>query len=218
MRDGVCRASVATLAARLNMNPSTIKRHLGTLIDSGYLQDLTPGRRNRPHIYQPAGKYKRKPAPETALPDDDDTEDIPTTGSAESTTSTDTGSAESTTSGAENTTRYGRKHHPGSAERAMSDTIRYKERNSKEDTDSPTSKAKKLWEPILQNLKSQASKPFYEEYLQPITPQSWDGTNLTLTVPDPALAEIIRARLGTQITRYLRATSENQDASIIFKS
>ena len=78
--------------------------------------------------------------------------------------------------------------------------------------------AKKLWEPILQNLKSQASKPFYEEYLQPITPRSWDGTTLTLTVTDPGLAEIIQARVGIQATRYLAALSENSDASIIITS
>ena len=99
----------------------------------------------------------------------------------------------------------------------MSDTIRYKERNSKEDTDSQKSNAKKLWDPILQNLKSQASKPFYEEYLQPITPHSWDGSTLTLTVPDPELAEIIQARAGIQMTRLLGALSDNSDACIIIE-
>ena len=97
----------------------------------------------------------------------------------------------------------------------MSDTsLRDNRRNSKEDTDSPKSNAKKLWDPILQNLKSQASKPFYEEYLQPITPHSWDGTTLTLTVPDIGLAEIIQARIGLQAARFLRAISGNPGAEL----
>lgn len=98
----------------------------------------------------------------------------------------------------------------------MSDTsLRDNRRYSKEDTDDQNAKAKKLWGPILQNLKLQSSKPLYDAYLQPLTPRSWDGTTLTLTVPDPGLAEIIQARVGIQVTRYLAALSENPDASII---
>jgi len=198
------------------MNPSTIKRHLGTLIDSGYLQDRTPNLRNRPHIYQPGSKFSRKLAPEPIIPDDDDdTEDIPLTGGSECTPIPEGGGSQRTTTSAERTTRWSTENHPGGSQRAMSDTIRYKERNSKEDTDSPKSNAKKLWDPILQNLKSQASKPFYEEYLQPITPHFWDGSTLTLTVPDPGLAEIIQARAGIQITRLLGALSENAGASLL---
>jgi len=110
MRDGVCRASVATLAARLNMDTSTIRRHLKTLTDSGYLQDLTPGLRNRPHIYQPGSKFTRKPAPEPILPDvNDDTEDIPLTGMAENTSNFSGGSAENISTSAENTSEVWQK-------------------------------------------------------------------------------------------------------------
>lgn len=97
----------------------------------------------------------------------------------------------------------------------MSDTsLRDYLRDIKKDTDSPNSQAKILWEPILQNLKSQASKAFYEEYLKPITPHSWDGTILTLTVPDPGLAEIIQARAGIQITRMLCVTLNTKQVSV----
>lgn len=46
-------------------------------------------------------------------------------------------------------------------------------------------------------------------------PRSWDGTTLTLTVPDPSLAEIVQARVGIQATRILAALYENPDAGII---
>ncbi len=99
----------------------------------------------------------------------------------------------------------------------MSDTsLRDNRRNIKEDTDSPKSNAKKLWDPILQNLKSQASKSFYEEYLQPITPHSWDGTTLTLTVPDKSLSLIIEARVGLIAVKMLRFLVHSEDVKIIF--
>ncbi|HPC06578.1 MAG TPA: DnaA N-terminal domain-containing protein, partial [Anaerolineaceae bacterium] len=198
----------------------TIKRHLKMLTDTGYLVDRTPNLRNRPHIYQPGSKFTRQPAPEPILPDDDDdTEDIPPAGRSERTTSPETGRSERPTTRSERPTRWVTENYPGMAESTMSDTsLRDNRRNLKEDTDSPSSKAKKLWEPILQNLKSQASKSFYEEYLQPITPHSWDGTTLTLTVPDPGLAEIIQSRAGIQATRFLRAISANSDAGILILS
>jgi DNA-binding Lrp family transcriptional regulator len=225
MRDGVCRASVDTLAGRLNVSRSTIKRYLKMLTDTGYLVDHTPDLRNRPHIYQPGSRFSRKPgtepAPEPILPpvlpgDDDDSEDIPLTGGSERTTNQDGGGSQRTTTGAERTTRWVTENHRGGSQRAMSDTsLRDNRIDIKEDTDDPNAKAKILWEPIMQNLKLGSSKPLYEAYLLPITPHSWDGTTLTLNVPEPYLVDIIHARLGSQISRFLRAISENPDASII---
>ena len=52
MRDGVCRASMRRLAALVNLDPATVLRHLHELVEAGYLEDLTPDRRNKPHIYR----------------------------------------------------------------------------------------------------------------------------------------------------------------------
>lgn len=56
MEDGVCRASVRTMADMTGINRETIRRHLQTLCDAGYLRDTTPGLRNRPHIYADTGQ------------------------------------------------------------------------------------------------------------------------------------------------------------------
>ncbi len=52
MRDGVCRASTRRMAQLVGMDEVTVLRHIHKLVDDGYLLDLTPERRNRPHIYQ----------------------------------------------------------------------------------------------------------------------------------------------------------------------
>ncbi len=52
MRDGVCRASTRRMAQLTGMDEVTVLRHIHKLVEDGYLVDLTPGRRNRPHIFQ----------------------------------------------------------------------------------------------------------------------------------------------------------------------
>jgi hypothetical protein len=51
MDDKVCRASMQKMADRLNVSAKTIERHAKTLCQDGYLEDLTPGVKNKPHIY-----------------------------------------------------------------------------------------------------------------------------------------------------------------------
>jgi len=56
MKDGVCNASLETIAEELKVDRTTIIRHMGLLVQHGYLQDHTPDLRNRPHIYSDTGK------------------------------------------------------------------------------------------------------------------------------------------------------------------
>jgi DnaD/phage-associated family protein len=58
MYDGVCRAAVETIAAGIGMSERTITRHLEMLCKDGYLFDMTPNLRNKPHIYADTGKIK----------------------------------------------------------------------------------------------------------------------------------------------------------------
>lgn len=58
MSDGVCRAGLEKIAARLGMSERTIIRHLDTLCDGGFLFDTTPTLKNKPHIYADTGKIK----------------------------------------------------------------------------------------------------------------------------------------------------------------
>jgi DNA-binding Lrp family transcriptional regulator len=60
MSDGVCRASLEKIGARLGMSERTIIRHLETLCNNGYLFDTTPNLKNKPHIYADTGKIKVK--------------------------------------------------------------------------------------------------------------------------------------------------------------
>jgi hypothetical protein len=55
MNDGLCRASVASIAQRIGLHAKTTRRHLKKLCQLGYLQDTTPARRHGPHLYRDTG-------------------------------------------------------------------------------------------------------------------------------------------------------------------
>src|SRR3990167_6723420 len=56
MEDGVCRASLETIASDLGIDKATVLRHAQELVINHYLEDTTPDLRNRPHIYKDTGK------------------------------------------------------------------------------------------------------------------------------------------------------------------
>lgn len=56
MVDGVCKASLGTMAKELGLDESTVSRHLKILVSDGFLKDLTPDLRNKPHVYADSGK------------------------------------------------------------------------------------------------------------------------------------------------------------------
>lgn len=60
MEDGVCRASLSRLANDLQLDEATVMRHTQKLVEDGYFIDLTPERRNRPHVYRDAGRIVMK--------------------------------------------------------------------------------------------------------------------------------------------------------------
>lgn len=62
MKDAVCKASLKNIAEELNISPATVMRHTKKLCAAGYLKDLTPGLRNRPHVYVDTGKAGRQRA------------------------------------------------------------------------------------------------------------------------------------------------------------
>ena len=57
-KDGVCTASLATIAERVNLSHKTVQRHIKALCRAGYLEDTTPAVRNRPHVYRDTGLVK----------------------------------------------------------------------------------------------------------------------------------------------------------------
>ncbi len=52
MKEGVCRASTRRIGALIGLSHYTVQRELLLLVDFGYIEDTTPGRRNRPHVYK----------------------------------------------------------------------------------------------------------------------------------------------------------------------
>ena len=58
MRDGVCKASLETIADGLGIDRSTVSRHIEALCQDKYLKDLTPLLKNKPHVYSDTRKMK----------------------------------------------------------------------------------------------------------------------------------------------------------------
>ena len=56
MEDGVCKASLEKISEEIGIDRATVMRHAKDLCAAGYLKDLTPNLRNRPHIYADTGK------------------------------------------------------------------------------------------------------------------------------------------------------------------
>lgn len=51
MRNKICYASKENMAALTGMNRKTIRTHLSRLVASGYIEDITPELRYKPHTY-----------------------------------------------------------------------------------------------------------------------------------------------------------------------
>lgn len=56
MGDGICRASIETIAGGIGVSRMSVIRHIEILVQDGFLKDTTPNLRNRPHIYADTGK------------------------------------------------------------------------------------------------------------------------------------------------------------------
>lgn len=69
MYDGICRASVLRLANEMNLSANTIAKHIKMLEDNGYIIDMTPNVRNKPHEYVDTGKLRIKISLEMAEAD-----------------------------------------------------------------------------------------------------------------------------------------------------
>jgi DnaD/phage-associated family protein len=60
MKDEVCKAAIKRLADELGLSDDTIGKHIKLLEKGGYIKDLTPEVRHKPHEYVDTGKLKLK--------------------------------------------------------------------------------------------------------------------------------------------------------------
>jgi DnaD/phage-associated family protein len=65
LEDGVCKASLETISQSIGVDKVTVMRHAKTLCTDGFLKDLTPDLKNRPHIYAETGRVCMKSRLET---------------------------------------------------------------------------------------------------------------------------------------------------------
>jgi DNA-binding Lrp family transcriptional regulator len=56
MKNGVCQATLDKIAQRIGLSRQAVIEHIKTLEAAGYIQDMTPDLRNRPHTYRDTGK------------------------------------------------------------------------------------------------------------------------------------------------------------------
>jgi DNA-binding Lrp family transcriptional regulator len=54
--DGICKASQSRIAKDLRLERTTVNKHIKRLVKEGYLKDLTPDVKHKPHIYAETGK------------------------------------------------------------------------------------------------------------------------------------------------------------------
>ena len=67
MDAGVCYATLETIAQKAGVSYSTALRHVKALCAAGYLDDKTPGLRNRPHVYADTGKAEVRTTTDSTL-------------------------------------------------------------------------------------------------------------------------------------------------------
>ncbi len=70
-KNGVCHASIDTIAEDLKLNRYTVMRHIETLLSDGFLEDKTPELRNKPHIYVDTGRAQIISELSAGIADDD---------------------------------------------------------------------------------------------------------------------------------------------------
>jgi len=78
MDTNVCTASAETIATELGLGTKTIRRHLAILCSHGYLKDLTPTLRNKPHTYADTGKVVIEGLLEANSPEQEKQSESPT--------------------------------------------------------------------------------------------------------------------------------------------
>jgi DnaD/phage-associated family protein len=56
MKNGVCQATLEKIAERVGLSRQAIIEHIKKLEETGYIEDMTPNLRNKPHTYRDTGK------------------------------------------------------------------------------------------------------------------------------------------------------------------
>jgi len=188
MEDGVCRASLETIASRVGISRKTVERHMKALCEAGYLKDLTPEVRNKPHTYADTGLAKIVGLVEARV------------GQTESLTSSDSGQTESLTGRSESPTRSDTESYHGRSESPM-------KRESKIDSKIA---AEETWNSALSELRLEMTHASFDTWLAQSKAMDLQGDTLVVTVPNQYAQDWLEKRLRGTILRTLHAVTGDE--------
>jgi DNA-binding transcriptional regulator YhcF (GntR family) len=205
MRERVCRASIANLAARLGINRLTVMRHIELLTSEGLIKDLSPTLRNRPHVYvvtrQAAqlisgGVTRAEPSLEDDCDEGQEIDECLEAGTPISDTDVEiikpdpvsTSNPTICPAVSESDGAVSRKDSDGiKAEQpavSTSDMNKTLLRESFLEDKKRQETAKEIWRAISDQLEPDMSKGPFSHWVYPTRALSWDGTTLSLGVRD----------------------------------
>jgi hypothetical protein len=207
MRDGICRASLLTLAQRLSISRASLICQLGLLKQEGYIQDRTPDLRNRPHVLIITPKILTLPQVDPAA-----VQGLDTSGSAgvQSADSHGLFQDEYSTTGACSTVQ----------DMDLSQTL--KRQIKDELRDSPQSElvsscsAAGLWNTIFAELASRLNRADLLTWVQPSRPLSWDGATLQVAASSSYARDWLTARIHSTALRSLQSRLQDPAARLEF--
>lgn len=195
MEDGVCRASLEKIGDSIGVDRVTVLRHIKDLCDRGYLEDLTPDVRNRPHVYADTGKAGLV---------------LSLAGVAQSNT-TEAGVAQRNKGVAESHSTVAQRNR-GVAESHLKRVFK-KELKTEEKRDDDH--LQKIWQQVLDAIKPDRQNASFVDHLETARPVHYESNNLTIQVPDQLSADWLEDRATPTIEALLFGIL-NQETGVAF--
>jgi DNA-binding Lrp family transcriptional regulator len=217
MSDNVCKASQETIATDLGLSRMTVSQHIATLVRDGYLADLTPDVRNRPHIYADTGKVTLQSSitAGSAQP--------PAEGGVKKSYTNEgengAGVKKSYSTVKKSDTRCIEILHQGVKKSYMNktllrDSLINNERESARQTSNPFWIAENAWAAICGQLEMGMAKATYKKFIEPAVVLGWSEDCLVVQANE-ASVPWLASRLGKTVDRLLTGIV-GQDARVEF--
>lgn len=196
MVDMVCKASEETLAEELNLSRATIIRSKRNLVIDGFLMDLTPDLRNRPHILKTTDKLmtvaKWKQVADTV---------------AESNSAESGSGAESNSTVAESNSGCVNLQQPTVAESLKSESS-LSNKDTDKDKGNPSRNGlpdpKKTWQWLSADLQRIIGNPVtYQQKVAACSLIGWENLELCIQAPDSHTRDWLIGRAAREVNRRL---------------
>jgi hypothetical protein len=183
MEDGVCKASLEKIGDSIGVDRVTVLRHIKDLCDRGYLEDLTPDVRNRPHVYVDTGKAGLV---------------LSLSGVAQSNTK-EKGVAERNSGVAESDSTVAQRNR-GVAESHLKRVFK-KEIKKEEETDLDPNQ--KIWKSVIDHLQGEMPRASFDSWVKGSRALRYDGNTFTVGVRNAYTRDWLESRLQSTAERLL---------------